>query len=488
METLYVIAAILGLTLISFAMGRQRAVARSEGQPRALHSLPNYHGHFVALWCAVPALILLVIWVPLEPMLAMSAALDYFQAHIADPAHMESVRQSKLALLLSLEPNATTIDLSALRADQYNLLQTEIRNMAAGTASTGHAAFMQEVADYYQGYRDTSFLLMVAACVAVAGAGAGVAWRWIAPEMRARNRVEQAVTAFMILCSTVAILTTLGIVLSLLFEAIRFFAQIPLTEFLFGLHWSPQTAIRADQVGSTGSFGAVPLFAGTLLISFIAMCVAVPIGLLSAIYMAEYAHSKVRAVVKPLLEILAGIPTVVYGFFAALTVAPFFRDVGESIGLDVSSESALAAGMVMGIMIIPFVSSLSDDVITAVPQSMREGSYGLGATKSETVRRVILPAALPGIVGGILLAVSRAIGETMIVVMAAGLGSNLTANPLEAVTTVTVQIVTLLVGDQEFDSPKTLAAFALGLVLFIMTLCLNIIALHVVRKYREQYD
>jgi phosphate transport system permease protein len=268
----------------------------------------------------------------------------------------------------------------------------------------------------------------------------------------------------------------------------RFFNAVPINEFLFGLEWSPQMAIRADQVGSSGAFGAIPLFAGTMLISFIAMLVAVPIGLMSAIYLSEYAGKKLRAMAKPILEILAGIPTVVYGFFAALTVAPFIRDSGSMLGLDVSSESALAAGVVMGIMIIPFVSSLSDDVINAVPQAMRDGSYGLGATKSETIKQVIIPAALPGIVGGVLLAVSRAIGETMIVVMAAGLSANLTANPLQAVTTVTVQIVTLLVGDQEFDSPKTLAAFALGLMLFVTTLILNVIALYVVRKYREQYE
>jgi phosphate transport system permease protein len=247
-------------------------------------------------------------------------------------------------------------------------------------------------------------------------------------------------------------------------------------------------AIRADQVGSSGSFGAVPVFAGTMLISFIAMLVAAPVGLLSAIYLSEYAGRKFRAAAKPLLEILAGVPTVVYGVFAALTVAPAIRGMGASIGLSVSSESALAAGLVMGVMIIPFVLSISDDVINAVPQAMRDGSYALGATRSETVKLVIIPAALPGIVGGLLLAVSRAIGETMIVVMAAGLSANLTANPLQAVTTVTVQIVTLLVGDQEFDSPKTLAAFALGLLLFIVTLALNVIALYVVRKYREQYE
>lgn len=247
-------------------------------------------------------------------------------------------------------------------------------------------------------------------------------------------------------------------------------------------------AIRADQVGSSGAFGAIPVFAGTMLISGIAMCVAVPIGLMSAIYLSEYANRKFRAAAKPLLEILAGVPTVVYGFFAALTVAPFIRDNAAHLGFSVSSESALAAGAVMGIMIIPFVSSLSDDVINAVPQTLRDGAYALGATQSETVKKVILPAALPGIVGGVLLAASRAIGETMIVVMAAGLSANLTLNPFETVTTVTVQIVTLLVGDQEFDSPKTLAAFALGLLLFLSTLVLNIIALHVVRKYREQYE
>jgi len=277
-------------------------------------------------------------------------------------------------------------------------------------------------------------------------------------------------------------------VLSVLFESIQFFRSVPVHEFVFGLEWSPQTAIREDQVGSSGSFGAVPLFVGTLLVSAVAMFVAVPIGLMSAIYLAEYASKTVRAFAKPALEVLAGIPTVVYGFFAALTVAPFLRDLGTSMGLSVSSESALAAGGVMGVMIIPFISSLADDVITAVPQSMRDGSLAMGATQSETVRRVIIPAALPGIVGGIMLAVSRAIGETMIVVMAAGMAAKLTANPLESVTTVTVQIVTLLTGDQEFDSPKTLAAFALGLMLFTVTLLLNIFALHIVKKYREQYE
>ncbi len=265
-------------------------------------------------------------------------------------------------------------------------------------------------------------------------------------------------------------------------------SKISPIDFLFGLQWSPQTAMRADQVGSSGVFGIVPLIVGTLLITIIAMLVAGPLGLFSAIYMAEYATPRIRAIVKPILEILAGIPTVVLGFFAALTVAPLIRSSGQSLGFDVASESALAAGLVMGMMIIPFVSSLSDDVINAVPQSLRDGSYAMGATKSETIKKVVLPAALPGIVSAFMLAISRAIGETMIVVMAAGLAANLTFNPLAAVTTVTVQIKTLLVGDQEFDSAKTLSAFALGLVLFFFTLALNYIALKIVQRYREQYD
>lgn len=303
-----------------------------------------------------------------------------------------------------------------------------------------------------------------------------------------RKLKERVAILFLIACSSVAILTTVGIILSLIFESFRFFTLIPVSDFLFGLEWSPQTALRDDQVGATGLFGMVPLFAGTLLITLIAMTIAAPVGLLAAIYMAEYASPRARDIIKPCLEILAGIPTVVYGFFAALTVAPFFRNLGDANGLVISSESALAAGLVMGIMIIPFVSSLSEDVISAVPRSLREGSYGMGATQSETIKQIVIPAALPGIIGALLLATSRAIGETMIVVMAAGLSANLTANPFEAVTTVTVQIVTLLVGDQEFDSAKTLAAFALGLVLFFITLALNVIALVVVNKYREQYD
>ncbi|MBK8457208.1 MAG: phosphate ABC transporter permease subunit PstC [Phyllobacteriaceae bacterium] len=333
----------------------------------------------------------------------------------------------------------------------------------------------------------SSWAILALGVLAAVGGAAWVMSR-ISADFRARNTFERITSWVLLACSAVAILTTIGIVFSVMLETVRFFGKVSPIDFLFGLQWSPQTAMRADQVGSSGAFGIAPLVAGTMLITLIAMFVAGPIGLFAAIYMAEYASDRVRSIAKPLLEILAGIPTVVLGFFAALTVAPALRGWGESIGLTVASESALAAGLVMGMMIIPFVSSLSDDVINAVPQSLRDGSYAMGATKSETIKKVVLPAALPGIVSAFMLAISRAVGETMIVVMAAGLAANLTFNPLEAVTTFTVQIKTILVGDQEFDSAKTLAAFALGFVLFFFTLILNVIALRVVRKYREQYD
>jgi phosphate transport system permease protein len=355
-------------------------------------------------------------------------------------------------------------------------------------SSKGQPASLIAVADSMAGLRVISQWSLTALCLILAVIGLYWGWYKIAAEFRARQSVEKVMENLLLGCACLAIFTTIGIVFSVLFESIQFFRSVPFFDFVFGLDWSPQTAIREDQVGSSGSFGAVPLFVGTLLISAVAMFVAVPIGLMSAIYLAEYSGKTVRTYAKPALEVLAGVPTVVYGFFAALTVAPFLRDLGADFGLTISSESALAAGLVMGVMIIPFISSLADDVITAVPQTMRDGSLAMGATHSETVRRVVIPAALPGIVAGIMLAISRAIGETMIVVMAAGLAAKLTANPLESVTTVTVQIVTLLTGDQEFDSPKTLAAFALGLMLFSVTLLLNIFALHIVKKYREQYE
>lgn len=324
--------------------------------------------------------------------------------------------------------------------------------------------------------------------IGLSGLGFFLSKSQFSADFRARTAVERWVSGFMIGASAIAIVTTLGIVLSLLFETIKFFGTYSPLDFLFGTQWSPQVAIRADQVGQSGAFGAVPLFLGTFLIMLIAIVVAVPIGLGSAIYLSEYASARARSLIKPVLELLAGIPTVVFGFFALLTVAPIIRALGNAVGLDVSAQSALAAGLVMGIMIIPFISSLSDDVINAVPQALRDGSFAMGATKSETIGRVVIPAALPGIVGSVLLAVSKALGETMIVTMAAGQNANLTLNPLDMVTTVTVQIVTLLTGDQEYDSPKTQAAFALGFVLFFVTLILNIIALRVVQKYREKYD
>ncbi|HBQ36041.1 MAG TPA: phosphate ABC transporter permease subunit PstC [Rhodobacteraceae bacterium] len=306
---------------------------------------------------------------------------------------------------------------------------------------------------------------------------------------KTRRRIgELVVYILMISSALVAVAVTVGIVFSLAFEAFQFFKLVTWHEFLFGTHWSPQTALRADQVGAEGSFGVIPLVVGTLLISTIAMAIATPLGLASAVYLAEYASPRVRGLVKPVLEILAGIPTVVYGFFAALMIAPFIRMTGSSVGLEVASESALAAGIAMGIMIVPLISSLSDDVINSVPQALRDASYGLGATQAETIRKVIMPAALPGISGSLLLAASTAIGETMIVVMAAGMAANLSINPLDAVTTITVQIVGLLTGDQEFDSAKTLSAFALGIVLFCITLVLNVIAQKIVKHFREQYD
>jgi phosphate transport system permease protein len=379
--------------------------------------------------------------------------------------------------------------LQGLDDSQRALLLSEIRRASEPTGSTGAAdPAIRAAAESRALWQSLANAAMAVVALSLAVLGSAIAYRRISPQARSRNRVEAIILGLLFICSSLAILTTIGIVLSLVFETARFFAAVPVTDFLFGLQWSPQMALRADQVGSSGAFGAVPVIAGTLLITAIAMLVAAPVGLMIAIYLSDYAGAKARAIFKPLVEILAGIPTVVYGFFAALTIGPLLRQWGALAGLDVASESALAAGLVMGVMIIPFVSSLSDDVMNAVPQSLRDGSYALGATKSETIRRVVFPAALPGIIGALLLAVSRAVGETMIVVMAAGLAANLTANPLQAVTTVTVQVVTLLIGDQEFDSPKTLAAFALGLLLFAVTLCLNVIALGIVRKYREQYD
>jgi phosphate transport system permease protein len=461
MPPLLLVTLVLILSSLAYWQGYRRAFTLGTGVSVAkLHSRPGYHGMLLALWCGLPALLIVAVW-----------------QMAADPLLTQMAMKGVAATKGSLSP------------DQFNLLINDMRNLVAGNQVAREVdPLLQAAADQYIGLQRISSLALAVVALATFIVTFLLMYKRIRPALRARNQVERIAEIILTLCSIFAVFITIGIVLSVLFESIRFFQQVPLTDFLFGLQWSPQMAIRADQAGSSGSFGAVPVLTGTFLISGIAMAIAVPFGLMSAIYLSEYAGPKFRAVVKPLLEILAGIPTVVYGFFAALVVAPFIRDLGVTFGLSVASESALAAGVVMGIMIIPFVSSLSDDVINAVPQAMRDGSYGLGATKSETIKLVILPAALPGIVGSILLAVSRAIGETMIVVMAAGLAANLTFNPLQAVTTVTVQIVTLLVGDQEFDSPKTLAAFALGMLLFVVTLILNVIALYVVRKYREEYE
>jgi len=460
MSVSFLLLLLLTLSLLGFWYGRRRALKLADWHPRRLHSLPGYYGYYAAIWIGLPALAVLGLW-------------SFVEADLITGIVTKGLPEAQ----------------RSLAPERLGLLLNDIKNLATGNISTsGDDPVVRAAADHYlsllqwSGYVKTGLVLVLAAL------GGGWALSRIHARQRTRNWVEGVLRWALIACSAIAILTTIGIVLSVLFESLRFFQIIPLTDFLFGLQWSPQVAIRPDQVGASGAFGFLPLLVGTLLITFIAMTVAVPIGLLSAIYLSEYAGSRLRAWAKPILEILAGIPTVVYGFFAALVVAPAIRQAGFSLGLDVASESALAAGLVMGIMIIPFVSSLSDDVINAVPQSLRDGSLALGATQGETVALVILPAALPGIVGAVLLAVSRAIGETMIVVMAAGLTANLTANPLDSVTTITVQIVTLLVGDQEFDSPKTLAAFALGLTLFVVTLALNVLALKVVRKYREQYD
>jgi phosphate transport system permease protein len=434
--------------------GRMRVAGR-------LHSLPFYHGAYVALWTAIPALLLLAVWAPTQSQLVDQAVLTSPEGRV----------------------------LPALPMQRESIL-SEAHDIASGKIDQGFNAESTALAPRIRSEQSRFALIGGLAAILVAAAAAAWALRKGAPEFRARTGVERWVMIVLLAASLIAILTTLGILLSLMFESLRFFRLYPVQSFAFGLEWSPQTAIRADQAGSSGAFGSIPLLWGTFFIgAIIAMIVAVPLGLMSAIYLTQYAPQRLRAWLKPILEILAGVPTVVYGYFAALTIAPAVRDFGLALGVtSASSESALAAGSVMGVMIIPFVSSMADDSIAAVPQAMRDGSLAMGATKSETIRKVLLPAALPGVMGGILLAISRAIGETMIVVMAAGLAANLTLNPFESVTTVTTQIVGLLTGEQEFDSPKTLAAFALGLALFLITLLLNLIALHIVRRYREQYE
>ena len=463
---LVVFAATIAAAFLSFYLATGRVRKQAIASQNKSHSLNQYYGFYVSLWVLVPAILLALIWMfAADPMLTSAAK----------------------ARMVAAYPN--------LPDSFLNLKMAQLVNIAAGYIKAPDAVMLAQ-AELFRAAQASADRARSLTLAAVMFVGFFYAFRRVSPELRARVLCEAFLRRLFFLSAVVAVLTTIGIVASLLFEAVRFFREISLFDFFFGTHWSPMTALRpgdtsaADEfvAGSTGSFGMVPVMAGTLLVAVIAIAVAVPIGLFSAIYTSEFASRRVRNIVKPTLEVLAGVPTVVYGFFAALTVAPFFRDLGLFVGLDVSSQSALAAGGVMGIMIIPFISSLSDDVITAVPQSLRDGAYGLGSTRGETIIRVVLPAAFPGLVGAFLLAISRAIGETMIVVMAAGVAANMTINPLESVTTVTVQIVMLLTGDNEFDSVKTLSAFALGMTLFVITLLLNVAALTASRRFGQRYE
>ena len=452
------------LVAVSFFIGRSKAISVGRGDYAQMHSLPTYHGLLLSAMVFAPMILIFAIGTPLVGTIATSSALSQLPIEIQSDAVGRA---------------------TALR---------DVTNLAAGQRIGEGSPYVRDAAETYKYITVLGGWSVYALGVAAAMLAILIGLGRISMTYRARNRFETFVKVVLMASAAVAVLTTIGILFSVSFETFRFFFDPSLkgrptvTEFLFGTEWNPQAALRADQGDIRTAFGFVPLLTGTILITSIAMLVAGPLGLFSAIYLSEYATPRLRSLAKPILEILAGIPTVVLGFFAALTVAPLIRGWGQHFGLDVASESALAAGLVMGMMIIPFISSLSDDVINAVPQSLRDGAYAMGATKSETIRQVVLPAALPGIVSAFMLAISRAVGETMIVVMAAGLAANLTFNPLEAVTTITVQIKTILVGDQEFDSAKTLAAFALGFVLFFVTLMLNVIALKIVRRYREQYD
>ena len=451
----------LGLGLAGWLAARARAWSFRRARPQErLLALPSYHGWYVALWIVLPAAFFILAWSFIAPQLVM-------QAVLAGPAadnlpEFGFVRQTALA---------------------------EARAVASGAAPAVFNPAARELVEPFRQAIERMNLIGLAVTVAVAFLGGTWSFLRLKPDFRARTKVERGVMAMLLVASLVAILTTLGIFASLVFETVRFFGMVDPLSFLFGTHWSPDPMSSTENVDSS-RFGAIPLFWGTIYIgAVIAMIVAIPLGLMSAIYLTQYAGPTWRKWLKPTLEILAGIPTVVYGYFAALAIAPQIRDIALSLGIsNASSESALAAGLVMGVMIIPFVSSMADDSIAAVPQAMRDGSLAMGATTSETIRRVLVPAALPGIVAGVMLAISRAIGETMIVVMAAGYAANLSANPLETMTTVTVQIVAMLTGEASFDHPATLSAFALGSVLFLVTLGLNVIALRVVKRFREAYE
>ncbi|BEV00898.1 phosphate ABC transporter permease subunit PstC [Novosphingobium olei] len=449
-----------GLGLVGWLAARSRAWAFRRAAPKGrIHSLPGFHAWYVALWIAVPALLFALTWNALSPNLVTTSVL-------ADPA-------------------ASVLPAFGFERDS---MLAEARSVATGAAPAVFNADAQGLVAPYRAAILRYEIIGLVATLVIAFAGGVFAFLRLKPDFTARTRVERAVMSLLLVASLVAILTTLGIIVSLVFETARFFSMVSPIDFLFGTHWAPDPMSSGTPDGK--QFGAIPLFWGTIYIgAIIAMIVAIPLGLMSAIYLTQYATNGVRKVMKPLLEILAGVPTVVYGYFAALTVAPAVRDFAQAIGISsASTESAVAAGLVMGVMIIPFVSSMADDSIAAVPQALRDGSLAMGATKAETISKVLVPAALPGIVAGVMLAISRAIGETMIVVMAAGASANLTANPFQSMTTVTFQIVAMLTGEGSFDHPATLSAFALGMVLFLVTLTLNFIALRVVKRYREAYE
>jgi len=477
---------VLALAAAAYALARRRSLAAVDGDIRKLHSLPGHHGQTALLFTAVPALLLMALWLLVQPM-AIDARVSGMIADSDVPEGssrglvMADVRRIGDGLDRIVVRNGSSEEaIASMRADISDVRSRLAEVGVALGSNVGNSVFT--AAKAYRGMKRTGQLGMTAAVLALAVAGLGFGLSRIRPDYRARNASERFVTGLLIASSLIAILTTLGIVASLLFETLHFFRLYPASDFFFSTVWNPQFRGGSD-------LGIWPLLWGTLYVSLIALVVAVPVGLMSAIYLSEYASARMRAWVKPAIEILAGIPTIVYGLFALITVGPILRDYfAQPFGLGSSSSSVMTAGIVMGIMVIPFVSSLSDDIINAVPQSLRDGSLALGATPSETVRQVVFPAALPGIVGAILLAASRAIGETMIVVMGAGAAANLSLNPFEAMTTVTVKIVSQLTGDTEFASPETLVAFALGLTLFVMTLALNILALYIVRKYREQYE
>ena len=492
MPLVWLVLFLLVLTVLGYVAGRARAMTSAGGDARVLHSLPSYYGAFVALSALVPALALLAVWSVAQPMLIERTVSATIPAELIPEGATRGLVMSDVRRLA--EGLDTAIAQGAMTRDEADRISADDSDIRARLGEVGVALAQEvrpEVLDAAQRYRaltETGARWMAILVAAVALAGLAVAFVRTHKGFRARNAVEQGMLALLVLCASIAILTTVGIVLSMLFETMNFFRMHPWTDFFFGPTWAPN--FRGDS-----ELSILPLLWGTLYISFVALLVAVPIGLFAAVYLSEYAGKTVRAVAKPLLEILAGIPTIVYGLFALLTVGPMLARVfggGEAglLGVDwmAGATSVLTAGLVMGIMLIPFVSSLSDDIINAVPQAMRDGSLGLGATRSETVRQVVLPAALPGIVGAVLLATSRAIGETMIVVMGAGAIARFSLNPFESMTTITTRIVSQLTGDTDFASPETLVAFALGLTLFVLTLGLNILALYIVRTYREQYE